>query len=160
MIVKDYVKSEKHMWDAACFIPDVADREAARRVVANFVRVRGDDLEGGLVLRRYEPLRAVAPPGVGGLPVAAEWRTFWLDGDLLLRCPNHEVPAGTTLPEPPMPLLREVAGRMRSRFFTLDVALRDDGTWRVIEPGDAQVAGLPPAASADDFYARLATILP
>lgn len=50
----------------------------------------------------------------------------------------------------------ELARRLRSRFFTLDVALREDGVWRVVQMGDAQVSGLPDDASAAAFYGALA----
>ena len=155
-IVKDYAKSEKHMWAKACFIPDVADRSAAREVISNFVLVRGPFLEGGLVLRRFEPLKQIASPDVGGLPRVAEWRTWWLNGRMFLSSPNHEVPNGMTLPPFPQEFVAGVAAKIRSNFFTLDVALRDDGEWRIIEPGDGQVAGVPPSVSHKTFYEALA----
>ena len=37
VIIKDYVKSRKHEWAEACFIPHARDRQAARRVVENFI---------------------------------------------------------------------------------------------------------------------------
>lgn len=51
--------------------------------------------------------------------------------------------------------MREIVGRVRSRFFTMDVALREDGRWTVIELGDGQVAGLPAPGLARDFYRQL-----
>jgi ATP-grasp domain, R2K clade family 3 len=41
---------------------------------------------------------------------------------------------------------RAIAAAIGSRFFTMDVAQRqDDGAWQIVELGDAQVAGLPGA---------------
>ena len=37
IIVKDYVKSRKHEWDTACFIPSATDREAVERTVRRFM---------------------------------------------------------------------------------------------------------------------------
>ena len=48
-----------------------------------------------------------------------------------------------------------VAGGVRSRFFTMDVAQRRDGDWLIVELGDAQVAGLPENADVDGFYKAL-----
>lgn len=31
-----------------------------------------------------------------------------------------------------------------------------DGTWTIVEPGDGQVAGLPPLADKEAFYRALA----
>ena len=43
-IVKDYVKSWKHDWHEACYIHRTADLEAASRVIGNFIRFQGSDL--------------------------------------------------------------------------------------------------------------------
>ncbi|MFD0278901.1 ATP-grasp domain-containing protein [Kitasatospora sp. NPDC127111] len=53
-IVKDYVKSRKHEWDEACYVPELSDLDAVGRVVARFVELQGEFLAGGVVLRRYE----------------------------------------------------------------------------------------------------------
>ncbi|MFE2724442.1 ATP-grasp domain-containing protein [Kitasatospora sp. NPDC059327] len=53
-IVKDYVKSRKHEWHEACYVPDLTDLAAVARVVARFVELQGEYLAGGVVLRRYE----------------------------------------------------------------------------------------------------------
>lgn len=56
---------------------------------------------------------------------------------------------------PPPDLFSDVAKAVRSRFFTMDVAQRRDGTWIIIELGDGQVAGLPETTPAPSFYAAL-----
>ena len=45
-------------------------------------------------------------------------------------------------------------------FFTMDVAQRRGGDWRIVELGDAQVAGLPDHADMDGFYKALRDHLP
>jgi hypothetical protein len=37
----------------------------------------------------------------------------------------------------------------------MDVAMRNDGRWMIVELGDAQVAELPGGIDASDFYRRL-----
>ncbi|MER7708585.1 ATP-grasp domain-containing protein [Kitasatospora sp. NPDC097605] len=70
-IVKDYVKSRKHEWDEACYIPELADLPAVERVVARFVELQAEHLAGGVVLRRFEEYTRVewdtrgAPSGGG-----------------------------------------------------------------------------------------------
>lgn len=39
LILKDYVKSRKHEWNEACFIPSASNREAVERVVKRFVEL-------------------------------------------------------------------------------------------------------------------------
>src|SRR5688500_11230184 len=80
IIVKDYVESQKHYWAEACFIPDVTDRASVERVVRRFVELQGSSLNGGLVFRRYVPLEIVGKHPDSGMPLAAEFRSFWLDG--------------------------------------------------------------------------------
>jgi ATP-grasp domain, R2K clade family 3 len=54
----------------------------------------------------------------------------------------------------------EAAARVRSRFFTMDLARRTTGEWIIVELGDGQVAGLRDGADAGAFFraigARLA----
>jgi len=53
-VVKDWVKSMKHYWDEAAYIPDVRDSDAVMRVAQRFLELRGDDLVGGIVVRSFE----------------------------------------------------------------------------------------------------------
>lgn len=52
----------------------------------------------------------------------------------------------------------EIASKVRSRFFTMDVAQQTDGQWIIVELGDGQVAGLPDESEAPEFYRQLAAI--
>ena len=63
VIVKDYVKSRKHEWFEACYIPSAADRQAVARVVRRFLELQGDDISEGLVFRAYRKLvrRSLSP---------------------------------------------------------------------------------------------------
>lgn len=142
-IVKDYVKSRKHEWAQACFIPDLADAEATARVVARFVELQGDYLAGGVVLREFEAF------------VGQEARVWWIDGEPRLVTPHPDDPTG----EFPMPELAEVGAAVRrlgARFVTTDIARREDGAWRVVEVGDGQVSDL--HRSIDPV--RLVSLLP
>ncbi len=158
IVVKDYVKSQKHYWSEACFIPHADDAEAVTRVVRRFLELQGDDLAEGLVFREYVPLRIIGAHPRSGMPLAAEVRTFWLDGQMVLKH-AYWADLGVVESEPPMGWLEEIARRVPSRFFTMDVALREDGSWTVIELGDGQVAGLPTPDLAELFYLRMRSIL-
>lgn len=54
--------------------------------------------------------------------------------------------------EPALALGREVAARVASPFFSVDVGLREDGVWRVVEVGDGQVSDLK-EWSAEELFA-------
>ena len=88
--------------------------------------------------------------------MAREHRLFFLDGALLADAPYWEADIDDTV-APPIEHFGQVAARVPSRFFTMDVAQRLDGAWMVVELGDAQVAGLPEKAEVASFYNALAT---
>lgn len=155
IIVKDYVKSRKHEWHEACFIPDASDGVAALRVVARFFELQGEDLVGGLVLREWVELKTIGAHGQSGMPLAREFRLFFLNHRLLAHS-NYWTQGDYSGDEPPLALFQNVAHEVRSRFFSMDVAQKADGEWIVIELGDGQVAGLPDESEAREFYGKLA----
>lgn len=138
-VLRDYSKSMKHYWNEATFIPDVADLDAAWKVAHRFLELRDDSFVGGLVVRRFESLRA------------DEVRTWWVDGTCVLTTvhpdsTSTEVPASLDLTAL-TPLMKD----LRLPFVTADLALRSDGVWRVIELGDGQVSDRPRATPPDAF---------
>ncbi len=156
LVVKDYVKSRKHEWLEACFIPSAADFDAVYGVVRRFLELQGDDLAEGLVFREYLTFVPLAAHSRSGMPLTREYRIFWLDGEPLLTAPYWDEGeyAGS---EPPLADFRPVAAEVASRFFTMDVAQRaEDSAWQIIELGDGQVAGVPERADAIQFYEALA----
>ncbi|HEX6039468.1 ATP-grasp domain-containing protein [Longimicrobium sp.] len=143
-LLKDFVKSEKHAWEEACFIPSATDRAAVLRVADAFRARRGSALEGGLVFRRFVPLRRTGVHARSGMPVAVEVRCFFVAGALAARIRYWEGQMDD-LPDVPEAMLA-LGGRIDSPFFTMDFAQREDGTWTVIETGDGQVSGFQDSA--------------
>lgn len=142
---------KKHNWEEACFIPSASDAEAIRRVVNRFLELQGDDLQGGLVFREFVELEALATHSRSGMPLTKEYRIFFLDGEPIYWTEYWEEGEYGSA-EPPIEQFREVAGKVKSRFFTMDIARRKDGRWIIVELGDAQVAGLPENANVGTFY--------
>jgi hypothetical protein len=140
-IVKDYVKSRKHEWDTACFVPDVRDTARLHRVVAELVAGQGDVLAGGVVVREYEPYEG------------DEARVWWVDGEPALVGPHPDTP--DTYPEPVFDPIRAAVRGFGCRFITTDLARRADGVWRVVEVGDGQVSDLPASTDPADLYIHL-----
>lgn len=133
-IVKDFVKSAKHAWETACYIPDLTDTAHLHRVVTAFVAEQDRYLAGGIVLRSFEAFGTDARR-------AAEARVWWLDGEPLLVGAHPDTP--DEHPAPPLDRVAERVARLGARFVTTDLALRADKVWRVVEVGDGQVSGLP-----------------
>ncbi len=156
VIVKDYVKSQKHYWAEACFIPRASDRDTAHKVVNRFLQLQGDDLNEGIVLRQYVPLKILGQHPKSGTPLAAEFRIFWLDGRPIMADPYWGKLTTHDVQLLPLVDLTSIARQVPSLFFSMDVAFLEDGSWTIVELGDGQVSGLPDDANAIDFYLRLA----
>ena len=154
VIVKDYVKSRKHEWAEACYIPSAADRAAVERVVARFLALQGADLNEGLVFREFVPFEPLAQHSKSGMPLTKEFRLFFLDGKLLLAVPYWEEGEYGDL-QPPIERFQQLAQNVQSRFFTMDVAKQLYGDWMIVELGDGQVAGLPEQTDRTAFYQGL-----
>lgn len=155
VIVKDYVKSRKHEWAEACYIPSAADRQAVKRVVTRFLALQGADLNGGLVFREFIPFEPLGQHSKSGMPLTREFRLFFLDGAPLLVTAYWDEGEYGDL-QPPVERFQQIARNVQSRFFTMDVAKRLNGDWLVVELGDGQVAGLPEQADMAAFYRALA----
>lgn len=142
LIVKDYVKSQKHYWREACFIPDASDATIAERVVERFRELQAESLVGGVVLREYASLAGIGTHPRSGMPLSLEFRVFVLNHAPALTCNYWEgadYPAGA----PPLERLLHHVRDVNSNFFSMDVAQKSDGTWIVMELGDGQVSGIP-----------------
>jgi hypothetical protein len=151
-VVKDYVKSRKHEWHDACFVPDLADLTAATRVIRKMVELQGEDLAGGIVARAFEQFTRDA----GGH--ALEARIWWVMGTAVLITPHPDAPAGTRI-DVPTAVCGALGASVRALgapFVTTDLALRSDGVWRVIEVGDGQVSDLPAAENPGRLMRALA----
>jgi hypothetical protein len=113
-VLKDWVKSLKTSRGSI-----FRDPSEAPAIVEEMRKFRGT-IEGGLSVRRLEPLRP-----------ESERRYFALDGRAWAA--TGEVPA----------IVHEVCSRVSaSRFFSIDIAEREDGVLRVVEIGDGQVSDI------------------
>jgi hypothetical protein len=153
IIVKDYVKSRKHEWFEACFIPNAADEPHAGRIIERFLELQGDDLQGGLVLRRFVEFEPIGTHPKSGMPLTLEYRLFVLDGSVIDCIPYWD--ADYEAERPPLTQFESVLKSIKSRFFSCDVAKTTDGRWLIVELGDGQVAGLPERCNVASFYQAL-----
>jgi hypothetical protein len=154
LVVKDYVKSQKHAWEEACLIPCASDRRAVERVVRRFLELQGPDLADGLVFREFVELEPVGRHPRSGMPLTLEYRLFFLDSRPLL-CGEYWEERDYRGEGPPVGRFAALAARVRSRLFTMDVAKPRCGDWIIVELGDGQVAGMPEKADIEAFYRGL-----
>jgi hypothetical protein len=157
IIIKDYVKSQKHYWHEACFIPNAADKEQVNRVVRKFIELQDSDLNEGIVFRAFVDLEELTNHSASGMPLTKEFRVFikygkimsvfkyWDEGDYQNVLPLIET-------------FEAIIPKINSNFFTMDIAKQKNGDWIIVELGDGQVAGLADNADKDEFYSHLKTL--
>ncbi|MEI8412759.1 MULTISPECIES: ATP-grasp domain-containing protein [unclassified Kribbella] len=139
VVLRDYVKSMKHYWDEAAYVPDP---RAVERVARRFLELREDSFTGGFVVRRFESF------------TGAEARTWWIGGRCALVTPHpdtpDELPEGLDLIE-----VEPLVADLGLPFVTVDLVKRSDGAWRVVELGDGQVSDWPASRDPGDLVAAL-----
>ncbi|WP_257457987.1 ATP-grasp domain-containing protein [Archangium lipolyticum] len=148
-LVKDHVKSAKERWAEACFVPAGATRADFERICAALLEERGDRFERGFVVRRFLPfkVRGRTPSG----PAHLEFRLFFGRGRLLAAESYDDFDVEV----PDFSAFERLARKIDARFFTLDVAMLEDGRWVVVEVNDGGVSGLPASIDPRELFAAL-----
>lgn len=145
------MKSAKHRWHEACYIPANTDRGRFAEIFSAFLQARGSLWEKGVVFRRFHRLVELGHD-LRGQPVNEEYRMFFWCGELLAAAPAIREPG----PLSSLDRWQSLARRFSSRFLSLDVARAVDRDWLVIEVGDGGVSGLPASIDPHEFYRSLA----
>lgn len=153
-VIKDHIKSAKHLWHEACFIPKNAGREQFEWVAENLLREQGKVFNRGFVVKQFVPLR-VRGASPREYPMCEEYRLFFWHGALLTVSHYHDQVANPVDWSP----FEAVARRFNAPFFTMDVALGDDGVWLIVDMGAGECSALPPSLPGSRFYERLAAVL-
>jgi hypothetical protein len=149
--IKDYVKSEKHHWETACFVPAACGKDKLRSSILRFMELRGSELNEGIVVREYVKLKDLAIHSKSGMPLAEEYRLFFINGHLLDAF-NYWEEGDYAAEKPQLENFINVGEKIPSNFFTMDVAKKEDGSFIIMELGDGQVSGVPEAADKRKFF--------
>lgn len=154
IIVKDYVKSQKHHWTEACFIQKASDKDSVKKIVSRFIDLQGDGLNVGLVFRKFEELEFLKNHSKSNMPLTKEFWLFFLNRQII-QVFNYwdEGDYGDTKPD--LGKFEAIGQTVKSNFFTMDIAKKKDGDWIIMELGDGQVSGLPDNADKNNFYGVL-----
>jgi hypothetical protein len=166
-VVKGTVNSRKHDWNAKMFAPN---RERLEKLVAKMTE---DPLISGqgYCIRRYLPLKKL-DEGPGGLPISNEWRHFYLltgaddfpkinkiaHGFYWGKYSTKKGSENTALAGAIAYKVARTLSYGETCFVAIDVAQLEDGSWTLIEIGDAQMAGLSDI-KPDEFYKSLSHIM-
>ena len=149
-VLKDHIKSAKHLWHEACFVPKGAGREQFESIAGALRNEQGKSFNRGFVVKRYVPLRSRGP-GPREYPMCEEYRLFFWRRKLLIASHYHDRPANPVDWTP----FEGLGERFASDFFTMDVAQTEGGAWVIVDMGAGECSSLPPGLPASAFYRRL-----
>ena len=143
-MVKDFVKSVK-----GTEFPRYFDQNVTQEEFDNWMKVfyqyRGNLLTGGICVKEFLDLKFYGNH-------TNEYRVFYI---------NHE-PAtisrnsgqGNYTPLPPKELIDQYRN-LESKYYTVDFAELEDGTWRILEAGDGGVSGLSENQDYEQYFRAL-----
>ncbi|MGL4695446.1 ATP-grasp domain-containing protein [Enterococcus larvae] len=151
--IKDFVKSRKHEWAEAFFIPDSSDITHAMNVIHTFIERQGEQLVGGVVLREFIDLKEIGHHPKSDSPIFEEYRVFYWQTQpiLIIDYWNNET---VSLKQQELDFIAEQAHGIASPFFTIDYARKTNEELVIMEMGDGQVSGLQ-EYDEEIFYEKL-----
>lgn len=148
-IMKDFVKSAKGVPGLFKMPTGISGADLLEKV-EKFVEHRGKLFSVGLVFKEFINLKKYEDN-------VNEWRLFFYNRTLIsmsqnsnLKDLNHNAPNGETID-----FVEEIACKIDSNFFTIDIAEMDNNSWIIIENGDGQVSGLSPNQNCLEFYTSI-----
>jgi ATP-grasp domain, R2K clade family 2 len=161
VIIKDFVKSVKHSWHEACFIPKDADPFHIAKIISAFMAAKSDDIQGDLVVRQFVELKQIGEHNKSKMPLYKEFRSFVLNGKVIHTSRYWEQGAYDQI-LPPQDFIDKIAEKvfseLKSNLFTIDTAqLNKDDSWTCIEIGDGQVSSIPEQEDRKEFFIKLLT---
>ena len=156
VLLKDYLKSCKHKWFDACYMPDCRDLENTMRVTKNFLDIQGDNLTGGLCFRQFVQCKPIGIHPQTQQPLINEWRAFMRFGKVFSLRPYWGGQDYGHVSVPDAGVIEAMSkGLSKLPFVALDIGERLDGSWVVFEVNDGGSAGIPDGLALQDFYDKL-----
>ncbi len=143
-MVKDYVKSVKGT-EFPKFFDHTVTQELFDKWMEVFYKYRGDLLTGGICIKEYLDLKRYDGK-------TNEYRVFYMNHEAATVCRNSG--QGNYTPEPPRVLIEKYK-YLGSRYYTVDYAELEDGTWRIVEAGDGEVSGLSDNQDYEAYFRAL-----
>ncbi len=154
VIIKDYVNSEKHDWETACFVADASNKENLKNSIIKLIELRDKYLNEGIVVREFIELNDLTIHSKSGMPLTEEYRLFFYNKKLV-GIYDYWEEGDYKLSKPDTNEFEEIAKQIKSNFFSMDIARQKNGEFIIIELGDGQVAGLPERTNINEFYKQL-----
>ena len=156
-IIKDYVKSRKHEWKDAFFIPFHQSMECKRNIIENFVRRQGESLVGGIVFREFVSLNSLGLHPKSMMPISEEYRIVILFGKII-SISAYWLPKEKINRKKIENFVVKYIDKIKSNFFTIDLGVLENNDFIIIELGDGQVSGLQ-EEKVENYYRNIDNLL-
>ena len=143
-MIKDYVKSVKGT-DFPVFFENSVTQEEFDFWMNKFYEYRGDLFTGGICVKEFVDLKLYGKS-------KNEYRVFYINGEVATI--NRNSGQLDYAAVPPKTLVEKYM-HLNSKFYTIDFAELQDGSWIVIEAGDGSVSGLSDFQDYDEFFRKL-----
>lgn len=153
IFIKDYVKSES-AYPEATFVSDGGNMTDLKNAINKLVQLRGNEMNKGIVIKeRIDIAKTILNEDIEYRIVVTANKHISIferfDGKFELS------PQQTSLFINIIDNVRDILHYL-SNFFTIDIVLKSDGTFTVIEVGDGQVSGIPISdQNVESFYNQL-----
>lgn len=143
-MVKDYVKSVKGT-NFPRYFENTVTQDEFDKWMGVFYKYRGELFTGGICIKEFLKLKKYnLKPN--------EYRVYYINRIIATISRN----SGQMLltPMPPQALLNKYS-QLPSKFYTIDYAELEDGSWKIIEAGDGEVSGLSEQQDYETFFRAL-----
>jgi hypothetical protein len=154
VIVKDYVKSEKHYWNTACYVENSNNIDKLIKTINNLIELRDNNFNEGIVIREYVELNNMAKHSKSSMPLSEEYRLFFYKNELLCIY-NYWEEGVYNMEKPNVDKFKNIGKIIKSNFFTMDIAKDKNGKYIIIELGDGQVSGIPEREDKNIIYKKI-----
>jgi hypothetical protein len=160
-VLKGETNSRKFLWDSHMYAKDIG------KVKEIYFKLQEDSLisDQNICIREFEKF-ITYDYGINGLPIIKEFRFFVLNQQLVTgdyywsNFPEVKEKYKFDANEVPKDFLKEIIERIGkgNNFYSIDVAQREDGLWRVVELNSGEMSGLSDI-NPQIFYKKMRDIL-
>ena len=88
------------------------------------------------------------------MPLSEEYRMFFYNNELLCIF-NYWEECDYNIKKPNTEEFEQIAKKIESNFFTMDIAKEKNGKYIIVELGDGQVAGIPENEDKNIIYKNI-----
>jgi hypothetical protein len=147
IMMKDFVKSIKNNNK----YQNINISEFDETYIDDFIEERGRKFNKGIVIKEFVKLKKYNNRGDIN---TNEWRLLYVNAKLVSM--NNNSYLNDNCKKPENKFLEKINTKViKSKYFTIDVAEKENGEWFILEIGDGGVSGIATSQTIVDYYSIL-----